>query len=284
MHLIQHLVLTFPLISHPHDLSSNSLNTDKPSRPDMHYTDAGDTLKLTSHFSRKVILEDSLMALYNSVGLEAYDLSYEVFRYGMIGYFNLKEDGRLSNDNILSIIDFTKPSSQKRFYTIDLKTKKIRFHTYVSHGKNTGENNAERFSNVLHSNQSSLGFYITAETYIGSKGFSLKLDGIEKGYNDLMRERAVVMHEADYVSERWIKDFGRLGRSQGCPALPKDISRDVIKNIKDRTLIFAYFNDTNYLNESLYLSMDTLLEKLESRLTTVIPPATISAFATISEP
>ena len=207
--------------------------------------------------------EDSLQHLYTTIELEKYDLSYKVFRFGMIGFYSLKQEGRLSNKNLVTIIDFTKPSTSKRFYTIDLDQRKVRYHSYVSHGKNTGENIAKSFSNVTHSNQSSLGFYVTAETYVGSKGYSLKLDGIEKGYNDRMRERAVVMHEADYVSERWIKSYGRLGRSQGCPALPKEISKEVINVIKDGTVIFAYFNDETYLHSSSYLNIELLLTRLE---------------------
>ncbi len=197
--------------------------------------------------------EDSLQSLYHEIGLENYDLSFEVFRYGMIGYHNLQQQGKLNNKNLISIIDFTKPSTRKRFYTIDLDELQVKFYTYVSHGRNTGEDVARHFSNTVHSNQSSLGFYVTGETYVGSKGYSLKLDGTEDGYNDNMRERAVVMHDAEYVSEYWIKQYGRLGRSQGCPALPKGISRQVIDVIKNRTAIFAYFNDDKYLRESAYL-------------------------------
>jgi hypothetical protein len=117
---------------------------------------------------------------------------------------------------------------------------------------------AKSFSNTVHSNQSSLGFYVTAETYVGSKGYSLKLDGMEKGYNDKLRERAVVMHNADYVSESWIKKYGRLGRSQGCPALPNEIGKKVIDTIKNGTAIFAYFADSAYLSESSYLDANNL--------------------------
>lgn len=203
--------------------------------------------------------EDSLQNLYDAIGLVNYDLSYEVFKYGMIGYFSLRQDGKLSDKKLLSIIDFTKSSSKKRFYTIDLDKLRVKYHTYVSHGKNTGEDLAKEFSNTVQSNQSSLGFYVTAETYVGSKGYSLKLDGVEKGYNDNLRKRAVVMHNAEYVSEYWIKQYGRLGRSQGCPALPKDIAREVINCIKDHTAIFAYYNDETYLSSSSYLNLDTLL-------------------------
>ena len=121
---------------------------------------------------------------------------------------------------------------------------------------------AQYFSNVVHSNQSSLGFYITAETYVGSKGFSLKLDGTEVGFNDKMRERAVVIHEADYVSEKWIRSVGRLGRSQGCPALPKELSRKIINTIKDHTAIFAYYTDSEYLASSRYLNPEAFFHQL----------------------
>lgn len=204
----------------------------------------------------KIHFEDSLHHLYQVIGLEEYQLSYEIFRYGMIGYYRLSAEGKISHKQILTIIDFTKASTEKRFYTIDLAARKVLYHTYVSHGKNTGENLARSFSNVVHSNQSSLGFSVTAETYVGSKGYSLKLDGVEKGFNDNMRNRAVVMHDADYVSEYWISRYGRLGRSQGCPALPKEISKEVIDRIKNGTPIFTYYNDPEYLTQSAYLKFD----------------------------
>ena len=197
---------------------------------------------------------DSLRGLYEAIDLQKYDLSFDVFKYGMTGYLSLLRDGKLNNKELLTIIDFTKSANSKRFYTIDLKNLAVKFYTYVSHGKNTGEVMAKSFSNIAQSNQSSLGFYVTAETYVGSKGYSLKLDGMEKGYNDKIRERAVVMHNADYVSESWIKKYGRLGRSQGCPALPNEIGKKVIDTIKNHTVIFAYFNDSDYLSSSSYLN------------------------------
>lgn len=203
--------------------------------------------------------DDSLSQLYQTIGLKNFDLGFDVFRYGMIGYNTAQLQGKLNPQNLITIIDFTKPSTQKRFYIIDLETKKVLYHTYVSHGKNSGENEVSSFSNVVHSNQSSLGFYLTAETYVGSKGYSLKLDGLERGYNDNMRERAVVMHQADYVSEYWIKKYGRLGRSQGCPALPVDLSKEIIDVIKNHTLIFAYYNDPIYLENSAYLNINNLI-------------------------
>ena len=208
--------------------------------------------------------EDSLVHLYNAMNLSDYDLAFDAFRYGMIGYGTLQQQGKLSDKKLLTIIDFTKPSTQKRFYTLDLSALRVAYHTYVSHGKNSGENKATAFSNVVHSNQSSMGFYATAETYVGGKGFSLKLDGLEKGYNDNARERAVVIHEAEYVSEYWIKKYGRLGRSQGCPALPKELSKEIIQTIKNNTLIFAYYNDDAYLQSSAYLNPAPLIASLRA--------------------
>jgi hypothetical protein len=211
----------------------------------------------------RINFEDSVRQLYNNIGLEQYDLSYDVFRYSMVGFYSLKQEGKLNNKNILTIIDFSKSSTKKRFYTIDIDQQRILYNTYVSHGKNTGEDMAKQFSNTVYSNQSSLGFYITAETYIGSKGYSLKLDGADKGYNDNMRERAVVMHAADYVSERWIKANGRLGRSQGCPALPVELSKEIIDVVKNGTAIFAYYQDEKFLNSSAYLNTNKLMQNLE---------------------
>jgi len=255
------LILTSPATHFPNDFNSLAVVTSVDQTGDV-----GNQFSVKGE--AEFIFEDSLKNLYKAIGLENYDLSYEVFRFGMIGYYSLRQQGRLNDKNLLSVIDFTKPSSKKRFYTIDLDELKVKFFTYVSHGKNTGENLAQSFSNVLHSNQSSLGFYVTAETYFGSKGYSLKLDGVEKGYNDNMRERAVIMHDADYVSEKWINRYGRLGRSQGCPALPKEISKDVIDAIKNQTAIFAYYNDENYLATSSYLNPENVLTQgsLSARL------------------
>ncbi|MEX1240238.1 MAG: murein L,D-transpeptidase catalytic domain family protein [Cyclobacteriaceae bacterium] len=211
----------------------------------------------------RVNFEDSLKQLYDKINLSAYNLPYDIFRLGMIGYYSLEKEGSLSDKGLISIIDFSKPSTEKRFYTIDLKNQILKYHTYVAHGRNTGANMASEFSNIPHSNQSSLGFYVTAETYVGSKGYSLRLDGKEKSFNDKIRSRTVVMHAADYATESWIKCYGRLGRSQGCPALPPKISKEVIDVIKNKTAIFTYYPDRHYLNASRYLKVEDLFEKLD---------------------
>jgi hypothetical protein len=217
-----------------------------------------ESIKLT-----KLNFEDSIKTLYTSIGLEKIGMNYDVFRYGMIGFYSLKQSGKVSDRNLVSFIDFTKPSTEKRFYTVDLDSRSVKFHSLVSHGRNTGENIAKSFSNKEHCNQSSLGFYITGETYVGSKGYSMRLDGVDGNYNSNMRNRAVVMHDAEYVSDSWVKKYGRLGRSQGCPALPKEICKTVIDTIKDKTVIFAYYNDADYLKSSAYLRLDDLFNRLE---------------------
>lgn len=152
------------------------------------------------------------------------------------------------------MLDFSQPSSQKRFYLIDLDAKRVIHQDYVAHGKNTGALMAERFSNIPNSNQSSLGFYRTAETYHGKHGLSLRLDGLEKGINDKARQRAIVIHSAWYSEESFIKKHGRLGRSFGCPALPAGNYEEIIQWIKDGTLLFIYSPESTYLENSNILN------------------------------
>ena len=218
-----------------------------------------------SRFLTRANFEDVVRRMYDNIGLASYNLDYEVFRLGLIGYYSLEQEKALGNKRLMTIINFAQPSTEKRFYTIDLGDMKVKYHTYVAHGRNTGENIAKHFSNIQHSNQSSLGFYLTGETYVGSKGYSLRLDGMEKSFNDQIRSRAVVIHAADYVSESWIRKYGRLGRSQGCPALPPHLSREVIDTIKDRTVIFTYFPDEKYLIGSKYLQLEALFNNLDKK-------------------
>jgi hypothetical protein len=165
--------------------------------------------------------------------------SLESFEIAYNGYENLKSQNKIQN-SILTIIDFSLSSTQKRLWVLDMETNKVLFHTLVAHGKNSGEEFATIFSNKSESFKSSLGFYLTAELYSGKHGTSLKLDGVEKGVNDNARDRAIVIHGADYVSENFIKNYGRLGRSQGCPALPNDLSNKIISQIKNKSVLFIF--------------------------------------------
>lgn len=170
------------------------------------------------------------------------------------GYFQLWQQGDLQNPQYLTVIDFTKSSNELRFFLIDMKVKKVVASDYVAHGRNSGNELATRFSNTPSSLQSSLGFYTTAETYFGKHGYSLRLDGQEPNINCKARERAIVMHGADYVSESFIKQHGRLGRSFGCPALSKSISKSVIDKIKDGSCLYIYHSNADYHNSTTFQS------------------------------
>ena len=179
--------------------------------------------------------------LYEQMNLKEL-VDFDAFKSAYLGYKKLNNN----KNNLLTIIDFNLPSTEKRMYVLDLSKKEVLYVTHVSHGRNSGGNFATSFSNKSGSYQSSLGFYRTAETYNGGNGYSLRLDGLEKGINDLARPRAVVIHGADYCSENFIKSTGRLGRSFGCPALPQELNRPIINTIKDGSLIFIYADKPEY--------------------------------------
>ncbi|RRA94645.1 murein L,D-transpeptidase catalytic domain family protein [Paenimyroides viscosum] len=178
----------------------------------------------------------------------------ESFKAAFKGYYKLKEEGKLNKD-LLTIIDFTKSSTERRMWVIDMKSNEILYQTVVSHGRNSGKEYATDFSNTRESYKSSLGFYTTAETYFGKHGLSLRLDGLEPGINSNARERDIVIHAADYANERMGKNQGYLGRSLGCPALPNDVAHDIINLIKNESCLFIYHADQKgYLNASNLLN------------------------------
>ena len=180
-------------------------------------------------------------------------LTYEAFDLAYTGWLELKDSLQLK-ENIISIVDYSQPSNKKRFYLVNLVTRKVIYHNYVAHGKNTGELTARKFSNKPNSQQSSLGFFKTGETYYGKHGLSLKLDGLEEGFNHLARKRNIVIHAANYAEESFIKKYGRLGRSFGCPALPSAIFKEVIEQISDGVLLFIYYPEPEYIDNSSVLN------------------------------
>ena len=187
--------------------------------------------------------------LYDSLNLEKEGLSQKAFQYAWFGFHKMK----LGNP-ILAIADFSQSSCKKRLYVIDLIRKKLLYNTYVAHGRNSGNEYAQKFSNDNSSYQSSLGFYKTLGTYQGKHGLSLRLEGLEKGINDRAFERAIVMHGADYVSEAFIKNTGRLGRSLGCPAVSISDSKKLISMLYNGAGLFIYSLDKNYIQSSRLLS------------------------------
>lgn len=179
-------------------------------------------------------------------------LNVKVLKLALEAYGKARVQG-LDAKELLTIVDYSKPSTQPRLWVLNLKTSKILFHELVAHGKGSGENLPTRFSNRIGSAMSSLGLYLTQKPYIGNDGYSLRLVGLEKGFNDLALERNVVMHPASYVSTSFAKSYGRLGRSWGCFALNPSVAKPVITTIKEGTLLFAYYPDPSWLQHSKYL-------------------------------
>jgi hypothetical protein len=164
------------------------------------------------------------------------------------------ERGDVSDPATLTVIDYSKPSTERRMWVYDLRSRTLLFEELVSHGRGSGTTMATSFSNAPESNRSSLGLYRTAETYSGKHGYSLRIDGLDKGFNDRARDRAIVMHAADYVNEKAAKAQGYLGRSLGCPAVRPEVAHQVIDAVKGGGLIFAYYPDPEWLRTSKYLT------------------------------
>ncbi|MDD5149611.1 MAG: murein L,D-transpeptidase catalytic domain family protein [Flavobacterium sp.] len=186
------------------------------------------------------ISDSGIEKVYDNLNSNQFDLpNLKSFTEALKGFYLLKEKGLIQKD-ILTLVDFSLSSNNKRLWVIDLTTNTILYNCLVAHGRNTGEEFANSFSNADRSFKSSLGFYATGEIYNGKHGMSLKLDGLEKGINDNARERGVVMHAANYVSNSFIKNNKRLGRSQGCPAIPVELSKGIINTIKNKSCLFIY--------------------------------------------
>jgi len=206
-------------------------------------------------FDRKNPVEANIEDIYSMVKLAETGLDRTVFDLAIKGLKKLVYNGKLQNPNIVTIADYSQSSNKKRLYVIDLKNKKLLFNTYVAHGRNTGDEYARSFSNAEGSLKSSLGFYITENPVAGSHtGFALMIKGIEKGFNDHAEKRAIIIHAAEYATENFIKKYGRLGRSLGCPALPPDLNKPIIESIKGGTCLFIYNPDNNYLHGSTLLN------------------------------
>lgn len=221
-------------------------------------TFSGNTLQSNASESSKEIGDtlpiSTTKKLYSELHLEK-EIPFKAFEQAYTGYQKIK-----TNKPILTLIDFSKPSTKERMYVLDLNQRKVLFKTHVAHGKNSGNNYTTSFSNKQGSNQSSLGFFLTEKTYQGRNGYSLVIAGLEKNINDKAKDRAVVIHGADYVSPNLIKSMGRLGRSFGCPALPRNINKPIIDAIKGGSVIYAF---SEKFNEK-YLQESTILSKVKS--------------------
>lgn len=192
---------------------------------------------------------DDCRRLYEAMQLEN-RVNYAVFEQALAGYRRIRDRRK----EILTLIDFSKPSTEERLFVLDLKQEKVVFTSVVSHGKNSGGVYATSFSNENGSHKSSLGFYLTENTYQGRNGYSLVLNGLEKGINDRAKERAIVVHGAAYSNPSVAASSGRLGRSFGCPALPVALCRPIINTIKEGSVLYIYAKDETYLSQSEFIS------------------------------
>jgi hypothetical protein len=191
--------------------------------------------------------------LYDSLQLNKMGLTREALIYAYKGQQYLAQNGVVSNPSVLTVCDFSQPSSNKRMYIIDIKNFHVLLNTYVAHGRNSGLNFAQHFSNSPESLESSLGFYITKNTYFGKHGLSLKIAGLEKGFNDNAESRAIVIHGAPYIGDGRASS-AYMGRSFGCPAVPQELAPKVVDLIKDGTCLFIYSPNQRYLHGSKILN------------------------------
>lgn len=190
---------------------------------------------------------DRSAAQTSGVNLQVLDLALAAVSCGIAS-------GDLDTPPTLTLIDYSLPSTTPRLWVFDTRTGKILFNELVAHGRNTGDNIAAHFSDAMESRESSIGLFRTADTYVGHNGYSLRLDGLEPGFNGHARERAIVMHGAAYVNENVAKTNGRLGRSWGCPALREAVARQVIDTVRGGGVIFSYYPDQTWLKTSKYLN------------------------------
>lgn len=199
-------------------------------------------------------VEAYISGIYQQIDFSGVDrLPYEVFDKAYRGYLNLKSSGLLKGD-VLTVCDLELASTENRMWVIDMGKKKVLYNTYVAHGQGSGDDYATSFSNKPNTHKSSLGFYVTGDTYNGEHGTSLRLNGMDTGYNDAAFERGIVVHGSGYVNDRIIDAKKRLGRSWGCPAVSTKLSQPIIKTIKEGTCLFIYYPEKNYFSNSSWLN------------------------------
>lgn len=198
-----------------------------------------------------VALISSFRSMYDSLHLGTSGLSKPAFELAQKGFKKMWLQGRLQNDSVISIIDFSQSSDKKRLFVLDLKNYRLLYNTLVAHGRRTGKLWAQSFSNKPSSLKSSIGFYVTGHPYDGNNGYSLKLEGIERGFNNNAERRGIVLHGAGYVCDSYINEQGFIGRSEGCPAVPRELAADIINTIKDGSCLFIYYPNKQYRQHSL---------------------------------
>ena len=218
-----------------------------------HYIEKGNVSpKLKDTIINYALISDSKV-MYDTLQLAAIGLSEKAFDYAYKGYQRLVKKQRLANPGILAICDFSQPSNKKRLYVLDLANNKVLLTSYVAHGRGSGAEYAMRFSNRSRSHQSSLGFYTTSSIYYGEHGLSLRLQGLEPGFNNLAMKRNIVVHGATYISDDYLNTNKYMGRSYGCPAVPENECAEIIDLIKNGSCFFIYHPTKKYIQSSKIL-------------------------------
>ncbi len=191
--------------------------------------------------------------LVQSLANQAPTLRTEVLRLALNATDCAAQRGLVKRRDLLTVIDYSLPSTEPRLFVFNLASRRLLFRELVAHGKNSGDNLPRSFSNSPGSLATSLGLFVTADTYNGSNGYSLRLRGLDEGFNDLAWDRAIVMHGANYVNRLTARALGRIGRSWGCPAVRREVATKMIDTLKGGSPIFAYYPDSNWLGRSQFL-------------------------------
>jgi hypothetical protein len=253
------LVISFALVA-LQGFAKDDKNTPKDS---VSSTNGGN---IPSYAVTASALEIYAFNLFDALKLDSLGMEKLTFLHAFQGYQYLLQKGYLRKTNLLTVVDYSQHSSNKRLYVIDVQKRKLVLNTFVAHGKNSGTTFAKNFDTKLDSYKSEIGFLVTAETYIGSAGYSMRFKGVEPKFNGNVRERNIVMHGSDNVTEQFIQQFGMLGRSLGCPAVPENQARKIIDIIKGGSCVFIYHPSETYakrskiLNSKVQLSDNALLQ------------------------
>jgi len=238
------------LVLSPVFMTGTSKKTDPPAEKIILYIPK-DVVRYTAN---PELMPEEAAIVYNSMQLKKLGLAKKAFACAWKGYTSLVETGKLAKDGILSICDFSQSSRRKRLYVLDINNQKLLVNTYVAHGRKSGGEYAKSFSNSPESHKSSLGFYVTRNTYFGEHGLALKIQGLERGFNDKADARNIVIHGSRYVGKQFISNNKFNGRSFGCPALPAKEASTVIHQIKNGSCLFIYHPTKNYISQSRLLN------------------------------
>ena len=209
----------------------------------------GVALDMSGHFDKNAAIQ-----FYDSLQLQQYGLSKQAWIYSVKGYEKLLKKGTIANPDVITVCDFSLSSRKKRLFIIDLKEGELLFNTYVAHGRKSGTEYARRFSNKNSSHKSSLGFYVTGNTYYGDHGLSLRISGLDRGFNDNALRRNIVVHGSEYVGDDFIQGNSFMGRSYGCPAVPAELTTDIVNTIKNGSCFFIFYPEKKYLAKSKILN------------------------------